>query len=291
MTSTDASPEAHERDSPMRAGACFGPAVFLFVVLAFAWSWGIGFAAARAAAGSPALNVALMTVAGFGPSLAGFAVVAIFGHPAGFRAWARRCLNRGAGWRWYLLAFLAPPAAMASALAFHAALGGPLPPFLAAAQIPLFVANFGLVMLIGGPLGEEFGWRGYLMPALTARMNWRAASLAIGIVWGVWHLPLFFIAGTAQAPIPIPVFLLNILAGSVFFGWLFERTRRSVLPVIVLHTSLNAFAGILANAPTAATAQLYLLVTALLVLVAAVLLILPDRTHAPAVTIAGQPLR
>lgn len=278
MTGTSASPGTHERGSLVQVGACSRRAIVLFVVLAFAWSWGVGFAAAQATASSAALNVALMIAAGFGPSLAGLAVVAIFSHPAGFRAWARRCLNWRVDWRWYLLAFLAPPAVMAGALALHAALGGPLPAFPAASKIPLVIANFGFVMLIGGPLGEEFGWRGYLTPALKARMNWRAASLLIGVIWGLWHLPLFFMTGTAQALMPIPVFLLNILAGSVLFGWLYERTGRSVLPALVLHTSLNAFAGVLGIVPTAATAQPYMLVTALLVLVAAVLLILPDRT-------------
>jgi membrane protease YdiL (CAAX protease family) len=281
MTGAAALPEIQERGSPAQVGAWSGRAIVLFVVLAFAWSWGIGFAAVQAKASSPALNVALMISAGFGPSLAGLVVVAIFGHPVGLLGWARRCLNWRVGWRWFLLAFLAPPAVMVCALALHIALGAAFPELHATTQIPFVIANFGLVLLIGGPLGEEFGWRGYLMSALTVRTNWRIASLVVGIVWGFWHLPLFFITGTAQAHMPIAVFLLNILGGSVLFGWLFQRTQQSVLPALVLHTSLNASAGILAIVPTAATAQPYMLVTALLILIAGVLLILPDRTQPP----------
>ena len=251
-------------------------AIALFVALAFGWSWGLGFVASGMKATAPMPSAALMMVAGFGPSLAAGAVAVLSSGSAGLRAWMLRCLEWRVGSGWYLLAFLAPPASMACGLAFHAALGGPLPALPDASQIPLVIANFGLVLLIGGPLGEEFGWRGYLMPSLTARTNWRAASLVIGVVWGLWHLPLFFMAGTAQALMPIPVFLLNILAGSVLFGWMFERTQRSVLPVLVLHTSLNASAGVLGIVPTAMTAQPYMLVTALLVFIAAVLLILPD---------------
>jgi len=110
-------------------------------------------------------------------------------------------------------------------------------------------------------------------------MNWRAASIVVGVVWGLWHLPLFFLAGTAQSQIQMPLFLLNILAGSVLFGWLAERTRGSVLPALVLHTSLNAWAGILGIVPTAATQRPFALVTGLLVLVAAGLLLTPDRKN------------
>jgi membrane protease YdiL (CAAX protease family) len=221
-----------------------------------------------------------MILAGFGPSLAAFAVTRLYGGRAGLRDWIAGCLNWRVDWRWFALAFLAPPVLMVGALALHTALGARLPAFPAVEHIPLAIANFGLVFLVGGPLGEEFGWRGYLTPALTARVNWRTASLLTGIVWGLWHLPLFFLAGTSQAQMAMPVFLLNILAGSVLFGWLFQRTSGSVVPALVLHTSLNGWAGILAIVPTAATGRPFALVTGLLVLVACALLLVPDRKRA-----------
>lgn len=211
-------------------------------------------------------------------------MVAVATGQSGLRRWMGRCLNWRVGWGWYVLAFLAPPVFIVFALALNVLLGEALPAFPAASQIPLVIANFGLVLMIGGPLGEEFGWRGYLMPMLTARMSWRAASLGVGVVWGLWHLPLFFMDGTPQADMPIAIFLINIIAGSVLFGWLFERTGRSVLPALVLHTSLNGFAGILGVVPKTPTVLPYMLVTGLLVLVAAVLLILPDR--APVIGLA-----
>jgi len=273
VTSTLA--ETQDSSSALQAKTRSKLAIFVFFALAFAWAWGMGFAATQVKAYSPGLNVALMIVAGFGPSLAGIAVVAIFSSPAGLRDWTRRCLNWRVGWHWFVLAFLAPPVLMVCALAVNATLVGEFPTLPASGHIPLAIANFGLVLLIGGPLGEEFGWRGYLMPAMTAKLNWRAASLLIGVVWGVWHLPLFYMADTAQSQMAMPIFMLNILAGSVVFGWLFERTLGSVLPALVLHTSLNAWAGILAIVPTAATGRPYALVTGLLVLIAAALLFTP----------------
>lgn len=262
------------------ASAGTAPAILAFIGLAFVFSWGAGLAGAMIRPDLPLLGAALLTLAGFGPSLAGAATVGVFGGRGALREWIGRCINRRVSWRWLFAAFVVPPALMVCALGVHMALGAEWPSFPAVHHITLAIANFGLVLLVGGPLGEEFGWRGYLTPALTRRMNWRMASLLIGIVWGVWHLPLFVLAGTVQSQMAIPVFLVNVLAGAVLFGWLFERSGGSLLPALVLHTSLNAWAGLLAIVPTAETQRPYLLVTGLLVLVASALLLTPDRKRA-----------
>jgi uncharacterized protein len=255
-------------------------AIIAFIVFAFAWSWGLGFVASQIKPQSILVSTAVLMVSGFGPSIAAFVIVGAFSGSLGFRRWLAHCLNRNVGWRWFALAFLMPPLVMMVALVVHILLGGAILAPIAAAHIPLAIANFGLVSLVGGPLGEEFGWRGYAMSALLAQTTWRIASLLLGLVWGLWHLPLFFMGGTAQSQMPIFVFMLNILAGSVLFGWLFVRTKGSVLPAIVLHTSLNAWAGLLVIVPSAATGRPYDIVTGLLVIIAAALLILPDCASA-----------
>jgi uncharacterized protein len=221
---------AHDSSVALHLGARSMKAIVAFVALAFGWSWSISILAQYVMEQLPVLGTILTIASGFGPSIAGIAVVAYCSTGPEFRRWMRRSLNWRVEWRWYAMAFCLPPAIMVLALAFHGALGGAVPTFSAFHHIPLAIANFGLVLLVGGPLGEEFGWRGYAMPALTARWGWRAASLVIGIVWGLWHLPLFFIAGTAQSMISAPMFMVNILAGSVIFGWLFELTRGASSP-------------------------------------------------------------
>jgi len=250
--------------------------IFAFIILAFCWSWGIGFAATQVTARMPVMGTVLMMVAGFGPSLTAVAVVAMVSTRTGLREWAARCLDWRVGWRWFVLAFVLPPAVMLTALAIHGLLGGAMPASPAVDQVPLAILNFGLVLVVGGPLGEEFGWRGYALPVLAAKLGWRSASLIIGAIWGVWHLPLFLMDSSAQSHMPMPVFMLNILAGSVVFAWLFERTHRSVLPVLVLHTSLNAWTSIVGIIPTAATGRPFVLTTGLMVLIALLLLLTPD---------------
>ncbi len=266
-----------ERAFGLQYAAQSSTALVTFFVFAFVWSWGLGFAAAQIKPQSIGLSTGLMMASGFGPSIAAFVIVGAFSGGLGLRRWLEQCLNRHIGWRWFVLAFLVPPVMMLIALGVHLLLGGTVPASMAAAHIPLAIANFALVLLVGGPLGEEFGWRCYAMSALMARTSWRFASLLVGLLWGLWHLPLFFMIGTAQSQMPILVFMLNILAGSVLFGWLFVQTKGSVLPALVLHTSLNTWAGLLMIVPTQATGRPYAVVTILLVLVATVAMLLPDR--------------
>jgi uncharacterized protein len=248
-------------------------AIACFLVLSFAWSWLLGFMAIYANPHAPVLSSVLSIVSGFGPSVAALLTITLFNGRTGLVSWLKRALNWRAGWQWYALAFFAPPSVMLLALAFHAGLGGVIPPSPAVGHIPLAIANFGIVFLIGGPLGEEFGWRSYALPALGSKMGWHAASLVIGVIWGLWHLPWFFAAGTAQSQMPFVLFMLNIIAGSVLFSWLFMQSAGSVIPALVAHTSLNAWAGILSIIPTAETARPYALVTGILVMMAGLLLL------------------
>ena len=122
----------------------------------------------------------------------------------------------------------------------------------------------------------ETGRRSYAVPALGDKLDWRTASRIIGVIWGLWHVPWFFTVGTAQSQMPFVVFMLNIIAGSVLFSWLFLNSVGSVIPALIAHTSLNAFAGILSVVPTAETSRPYILVTAILVAIAAWLLLRPN---------------
>jgi hypothetical protein len=80
------------------------------------------------------------------------------------------------------------------------------------------------------------------LPVLQERYSWRVASLILGVVWGAWHLPLFYVADTEQSYIPVGLYMASTIALSVLFAWLFNRTRGSLLPALVLHTAMNAWA-------------------------------------------------
>jgi membrane protease YdiL (CAAX protease family) len=92
-----------------------------------------------------------------------------------------------------------------------------------------------------GPLGEELGWRGFALPRLLQSFNATTAGLILGVIWSVWHLPAFFVAGTAQASLNLIWFIVTGTMFSVLITWIFAHVRQSVwIAGIVPHMMANA---------------------------------------------------
>ena len=91
----------------------------------------------------------------------------------------------------------------------------------------MWIPNFFLYYFIGGPFTEEYGWRGYALDRLQSKFNAVISSLILGLVWGFWHLPLFFIEGSVQSNIPIYEFLLVQLLLSIQYTWILNSNRDS----------------------------------------------------------------
>lgn len=256
------------RAPPLPTQNTLPPTLLGFFILTFAWSWTCWLLVPAVKPHVPWAGTVLGFAGGFGPSLAAVAIVWGTRGRAGLRAWLARCLKGPVGSGWLALAFIMPLVVVLAAAGAHLALGGSMAALPPVEHVPLAVANLLLVLLLGGPLGEEFGWRGYALPALQAGMGWRTASLALGAVWGVWHLPLLFLADTVQAHMTIAIFLLSTVAMSVLFGWLALRTGGSVRAALVLHTAINFWPGIVPVLPTQESYRPYALVVLLQVLLA-----------------------
>jgi membrane protease YdiL (CAAX protease family) len=97
--------------------------------------------------------------------------------------------------------------------------------------------------LIRGPLGEELGWRGYLQNELNKRFTLLGASLIVGVIWGLWHLPLWFVSGYQGVDLLLYMvaFFVGLVAFSVIIGFVYGRGR-NLLYAILLHQMLN-FSG------------------------------------------------
>jgi membrane protease YdiL (CAAX protease family) len=105
----------------------------------------------------------------------------------------------------------------------------------------LFVATVGMVPGYILAFGEELGWRGYLLPRLV-RTRWPFPLALTGLVWGIWHFPLFILTGYAHGAITLSLImftLLTILFG-VFIGWL-RLAADSVFVAAMAHASFNGF--------------------------------------------------
>jgi uncharacterized protein len=87
------------------------------------------------------------------------------------------------------------------------------------------------------PIAEEPGWRGFALPRLQQRYGALKASLLLGIVWGAWHTTMFILQGFS--PIVFAIAVVNILAGSVIFSWIYNRTKGSLLLAILAHVGAH----------------------------------------------------
>jgi membrane protease YdiL (CAAX protease family) len=95
-------------------------------------------------------------------------------------------------------------------------------------------------LLLGGSLGEEIGWRGFLLPELLRRMPPLTASVVLGVVWGLWHLPIDLYTGfAAEGAGAVVMRIIYVLPLSVLFTWFYLRSKGSLLIALLLHTSLN----------------------------------------------------
>ena len=188
-----------------------------------------------------------------GPSLAAFVVVLIIGGKAGLLDWLRPFGRFRVGLAWWGIALFGPAILYLLGLGIYLLMGGSAPQFtMLREELNLLPLYFVMVVLLpwNGPVGEEFGWRGFALPKLQRRYGPLVASLILGGVWGVWHLPSFFapqgVLGTIVATLGM-VFLipyvLGTVANTIIMTWLYNRTGSSALIAgIAWHAAINFWA-------------------------------------------------
>ena len=104
----------------------------------------------------------------------------------------------------------------------------------------IVLVSFSHNALLGGPLGEEIGWRGFLLPALLKRNGPLTASLLLAVVWGLWHLPIDLYAGfLVKGPGAVLSRIVWTFPMTILFTWLFLRTKGNMLVAIFLHASIG----------------------------------------------------
>jgi membrane protease YdiL (CAAX protease family) len=177
---------------------------------------------------SPALGVPGLLM----PAIAAVIVTRMTEGGAGVRRLLRGLLVWRTSPIWYAVA-LGLPVLLSLVIAYLGVLLGAPNQIQFSPLSPLAVVVFVLVV------GEEVGWRGFALPRLLERQSALQASLVLGLLWGLWHLPTFFIPGTPQAGIPIPAHLVYVIALSVLFTWMYLHTRGSLLLATLFHGAVN----------------------------------------------------
>jgi membrane protease YdiL (CAAX protease family) len=139
------------------------------------------------------------------------------------------------GWTWFAVALLIYPVFKLAALLISGA-GVSFQPF----TVPLMLLGMAIFhWFLGGPFGEEFGWRGYALPRLLDRFGAVTASLVIGVFWIGWHLPLFIIPGSPQAQLPFWPWAAGVIAMAIIMTWVHRHVGGVVFAAILLHFSAN----------------------------------------------------
>jgi len=191
----------------------------------------------------------LMFAGGVGPMVVALSLVGQERSRNVWREFLVRAIDiRRIGARWHLAIWVLVPVLNIAAIALASVLCAATPQWnslLRFVAAPLSFVPFALGVLAFGPIPEELGWRGYALDGLQARLGALAASLVLGCVWALWHLPLFFMQGTFQSEqiglelIPFAAFNASIIATAVLYTWLYNNTARSTLSAILFHFVVN----------------------------------------------------
>jgi uncharacterized protein len=210
-----------------------------FFSLTYIITWGIGAFAIflpaqfRILFGELSDTHPLYYIAVAAPTISATLLALVLEGRSGLGALYARLVRWRFGTQWYALVLIGLPALGWIVTRFTGA--SPLKDTSTPALLLMLLVN----LLITGPLGEELGWRGYALPRLFKRFSPFKASLILGILWGIWHLPSFYVSAMVQARLSLPLFLLNAMCLSFLASWLFMNTGGSVLITVLLHYMAN----------------------------------------------------
>jgi uncharacterized protein len=263
-SSDTASSDTASSDAPGVLAARGRRALVTFAVVAVGLGWaltGLVLLLAPDQQASLLFHALMVYPISYAPFAAALLALRIEGDADASRAfWARlRAWRRG--WRWYALALALPPAVYLSGVLLATAFGGRVPfsPALIVSLLYFLPANF----------GEEAGWRGYALPRLQERHGALGASLLVGLLWAVFHLP----ANLTQAPVYFVILTVLLLATSVLMTWVFNRSGGSVPLVALIHASMDTMTLVSPLAQTGVPVIAYALVALSMVVLAGLLVL------------------
>jgi membrane protease YdiL (CAAX protease family) len=228
--------------------------LWIFVILTFAWTWSFWFLRALLLNNIIKLAFspdALKFIGGFAPTCVAFLLTYRSYGKEGVLTLFRRGVDFRFAKRWWVPLLLLTT--MVTFTAYRLAnFVSPIPNILQFTAVLSSFSEFfgGLSILVLISVAEEFGWRGYALDRFQAKFEsykYTAviSSIILGIIWGCWHIPLFFTPGEGKSfeAQYFPFFLVMAVLLAVSFTWFHNNTNGSILAAIVFHTSVN-FSGI-----------------------------------------------
>jgi len=178
-------------------------------------------------------------VAALGPSMGAFYSLRTIEGKGAIKQYLKSFFSLKFGWKVWVAIFLI--------LGLSTFIAWISPEFWGESRLPMLLPNayifpiYWLMMVFFGGGQEEIGWRGYILPYLENKFGLFLGSLILGIVWAVWHLPLWFILGTSQSYMPFFAFMLLTIGYSFIFSWVIEASGKRLFSGLVVHGTANAF--------------------------------------------------
>jgi uncharacterized protein len=215
--------------------------LIMFIVLSYILSWSTWIIAALGETSSTFLT----WIGGFGPAIAAIILTAVLEGRIGLT----RLLSKIFVWKFnpilYLAAIGLPVFGTVAMIALYSLISRDLTPLLSLVNwlgilgknsvVLLLTLLLGLVIVAG----EEIGWRGYVLPKLRTKHSDLIASLGVGLIWGLWHLPNLWPFHPEQDALDLILFMSGILAISILYTWLYINSRESILLVSMFHSAYD----------------------------------------------------
>jgi uncharacterized protein len=141
------------------------------------------------------------------------------------------------------------PVTLFLATALSLLFGRPASQFLLSSEYQIMggQAVLSLVILFLAPTVEELGWRGYGVDSLKSKFNLFKTTLLFAVIWGMWHVPLFFLNGYYQnelwntSIVYVINFFAQVLVATVLMNWMYYKNNRSITAAILFHFMFNFF--------------------------------------------------
>ncbi len=181
-------------------------------------------------------------VGGIGPSLIAFILTFKNEGKHGAKQLFNRVLKVKLGY-WYLPIFLIIPVLLVLAHILNMILFGASFPQTGLLSEPWWIPVVFLVFFIL-QFSEEFGWRGYALDRLQSRWDAFVSSLIIGVLWAIWHLPMFLSNGFPhfENHLPFGQLFITLITASIIITWLQNNCKGSLVPAFIIHSFIN-FSG------------------------------------------------
>jgi len=215
-----------------------------FFAVTFAWSWAawapLVFAAPLGLSRdlAVALTVPLTVLGAFGPFIGALASVPAEG-PGAIKRYLRRFIDLRLGARAGIAPIVLLGATSAIAWLLPLAFGEPFLPMLLP-SIWVFPPYVLLMIFLGGGQ-EELGWRGYALERMEASLGVVLGNVVLGLIWALWHAPLWYVPGASQQYMSFAGFVLLTQGYSYFLAWVYHAAGRRPFAALWTHGWANAW--------------------------------------------------